>query len=198
LREALTSGRVLGFGLLYFCLTTGLYGIGFWLPQILKGFSRRSEIVGLLSAVPYVVAAVGMVAIARHSDRTGERRWHVALSAFVGAAGMAASAVAHAPAVLLAAIAIAALGIWGALGTFWTLPTALLGGTAAAGGIAFVNAIGNVGGFASPYLVGLVRGDSSSFGGALALLCGALVLAGVLTQAIAPRAGPAGAIAPDA
>lgn len=181
LREALTSPRVLLLGALYLCLTMGIYGIGFWLPQIIKSLSQQSDItVGLLSALPYLVAVVSMVLIARHSDQTGERRLHVALSAFVGAVGMGISAFMHSPAALLAAIAIAAIGIWGALGTFWTLPTAFLSGTAAAGAIALINAIGNIGGFASPYLIGLVRGTSTSFTGALLLLAASLTLGGVL------------------
>jgi MFS transporter, ACS family, tartrate transporter len=90
------------------------------------------------------------------------------------------SALMDTPALMLAAISVAALGIWGAIGTFWTLPTAYLSGTAAAGGIALINSIGNVGGFASPYLIGLIRGRSSGFGAALALLSVSLVVAGVL------------------
>lgn len=185
LRQALTNGRVLLLGVLYLSLTMGLYGIGFWLPQILKGLSSRSDmVIGFLSALPYLVAVIGMVAIARHSDRTRERRLHVAISAFVGAAGMALSAVVHAPSVLIAAIALSAIGIWGAIGTFWTLPTAFLSGTAAAGAIALINSIGNVGGFASPYLIGLVRGQSSSFAGALLLLSSSLAIGGVLALII--------------
>jgi hypothetical protein len=129
-----------------------------------------------------------MVAIARHSDATGERRWHVAGSALVGAAGLGLSAMIGTPTLMLAAISVAALGIWGAIGTFWTLPTAFLSGTAAAGGIALINSIGNLGGFASPYLIGRIRGRSSSFVGALALLSASLVLAGVLALIIKPPA----------
>lgn len=185
LREALTSPRVLRLGALYLCLTMGIYGIGFWLPQILKGLAQQSDVtVGLLSALPYLVAVAAMVLIARHSDKTGERRRHVAVSAFVGALGMGISAFMHSPAALLMAIAFAAIGIWGALGTFWTLPTAFLSGTAAAGAIALINAIGNIGGFASPYLIGLVRGTSTSFTGALLLLSASLTLGGVLALTI--------------
>ena len=193
LREALTDGRVLLLGLTYFGVTMGLYGIGFWLPQILQAVSVRGTVaIGLVSALPYLVAAVAMVAIARHSDRTGERRWHVALSAFVGAAGLLASALAQSPVLLVGAVCVAAVGIWGALGTFWTLPTAFLSGTAAAGGIALINSVGNLGGFAGPYLVGLVRGDSPGFLGALALLAGFLTLTGVLALLVErPAAAPA-------
>ena len=198
LREALLEPRVFLLGILYFCLTMGIYGIGFWLPQLLRQFSKGGDAaIGVLSAIPYIAAAVAMVVIARHSDKTGERRWHIALSAFAGSLGMAISAVATTPTVVLAAISLAAIGIWGALGTFWTLPTAFLSGTAAAGAIALINAIGNIGGFASPYLIGLVRGQTDSFTAAWLLLSACLGVGGMLVLNIrlggaAPTRGEAG------
>ncbi len=198
LREALLEPRVFLLGILYFCLTMGIYGIGFWLPQLLRQFSKGGDAaIGVLSAIPYIAAAVAMVVIARHSDKTGERRWHIALSAFAGSLGMAISAVATTPTVVLAAISLAAIGIWGALGTFWTLPTAFLSGTAAAGAIALINAIGNIGGFASPYLIGMVRGQTDSFTAAWLLLSACLGVGGMLVLNIrlggaAPTRGEAG------
>jgi len=110
---------------------------------------------------------------------------------------MAISAVATTPTVVLAAISLAAIGIWGALGTFWTLPTAFLSGTAAAGAIALINAIGNIGGFASPYLIGMVRGQTDSFTAAWLLLSACLGVGGMLVLNIrlggaAPTRGEAG------
>ncbi len=189
LREALTNGRVIALGLLYLTFTIGIYGVGFWLPQIVKGVSQRSDLaIGVMSAVPYVVAVIGMIAIARHSDRTGERRLHVSLSAFVGAIGMAVSATMHSPMLLLASISLAAVGIWGAIGTFWTLPTAFLSGTAVAGAIALINAIGSSGGFVSPYLIGVIRGNSPSFTGALLFIAASLAAGGVLALLIPNQA----------
>ncbi|MEQ1897207.1 MAG: MFS transporter [Vicinamibacterales bacterium] len=179
--EVLTNGPVWRFSLLYFSLVVALYSVSFWLPQILKRVSGQSDlVVGLLSSLPYVVAAIGMVVIGRHSDATGERRWHVAVPALVGATGLILSAVASSPALAIAAVALAALGIWGALGPFWALPTAWLRGSAAAAGIAWINSVGNLGGFVGPYGVGYLRDVTGNFAVALTALAGMLVVAAIL------------------
>jgi ACS family tartrate transporter-like MFS transporter len=175
----------------YFCLILGFYGVSFWLPQIVQAAGTlSSRAVVLVSAIPYVVAAVGMVIIGAHSDRTGERRWHVAGSALVGASGFALTALAPATvATSLAALSLAAAGIWGALGPFWTMPAAFLRGTAAAGGIAIVNSVGNLGGFVGPFFVGYVRDATGSFAGGLLGLTASLILAASIAAAIGKRAG---------
>lgn len=179
--KVLTNGPVWRFSLLYFSLVVALYSVSFWLPQILKRVSGQSDlVVGLLSSLPYVVAAIGMVVIGRHSDATGERRWHVAVPALIGATGLLLSAVASSPALAIAAVALAALGIWGALGPFWALPTAWLRGGAAAAGIAWINSVGNLGGFVGPYGVGYLRDVTGNFAVALTALAGMLVVAAIL------------------
>jgi len=130
--------------------------------------------------VPYVAAAAGMVLVGRHSDRTGERRWHVAGPAFVGALGLAFVAHLRSPVAALAALSLAALGTSSTLGPFWSMPASLLRGTGAAAGIALINSIGNLGGFAGPYLIGLVKDATGSFAGGLLVLAGGLVAAGLL------------------
>src|SRR5262249_20943175 len=138
--RVLTNSRVWLFSVMYFALVVALYSISFWLPQLLKRLSGASDlVVGLVSALPYVVAAIGMVYIGRHSDRRDERRWHVAGPALVAASGLVVSALTASPAVAVVAISVAALGIWGALGPFWAMPTAILRGSAAAAGIAWIN-----------------------------------------------------------
>ena len=140
LRDAFASGRVWMLALLYFAIVVAFYGVGFWLPQILKASGHLGTFtIGLLSAVPYAAAAVAMVVVGAHSDRTGERRWHIAGPALVGAVGLAASAAAPSTATALAALSVAALGIWSALGPFWTWPPEFLRGPAAAAGIALIN-----------------------------------------------------------
>jgi MFS transporter, ACS family, tartrate transporter len=181
LKAALTSPRVWYFGLLYFTIVVGFYGITFWLPQILKNLSGSSDLmVGLISAVPYVLAAIVMVVVATSSDRAGERRWHVAIPSFVSAVGLILSAATSDPLLSLLALSLAAAGIWGALGPFWSLPTAFLTGTAAAGGIALINSLGNLGGFVSPMLIGEIRARTDSFALALFVLAAAPFLTGVL------------------
>src|SRR3954470_14757700 len=187
LREALTSPRIWLLCLLYLCMVVGNYGYGFWLPQIIEGFGQLSDFqIGVLSALPYLVAAVGMVFIARHSDCTGERRWHVALCLGAAAIGLAASGVAQSPFLAMVALALAALGITGAYGPFWSLPTAILSGTGAAGGIALINSVGNLGGFFGPYLVGYVKNVTQSFSGGLLVLAAIVLVGGALALLTRP------------
>ena len=188
LAEAAQSGRLWALAMLYFCLVIAFYGVGFWLPQILQAAGTLSSAtIVLLSALPYVAATVGMVIIGVHSDRTGERRWHVAAPALIGAIGFVLTVVAPSTVpISLSTLSIAALGIWGALGPFWTIPPAFLRGTAAAGGIALVNSVGNLGGFAGPYLVGYVRDATGSFGGGLLVLAAALVVGAGIALSLRP------------
>jgi ACS family tartrate transporter-like MFS transporter len=179
--RVLTNRTVWLFSILYFALVVALYSISFWLPQLLKRLSGSSDVtVGFVSALPYLVAAIGMVFIGRHSDARNERRWHVAVPALLAAAGLLVSAFANAAPLAVAAVSVAALGIWGALGPFWAMPTAMLRGTAAAAGIAWINSVGNLGGFVGPYAVGLLRDLTGGFAGSLAALAGALVVAALL------------------
>jgi len=183
LREGLSNGRVWHLGFLYFSIIISFYGVAFWLPQIVKNFSGLSNIASnLLSALPYVCASIGMVWVARHSDSTGERRWHVAIPAFASAAGLLAGAffsTAH-PLAAFLALCLTATGIWSTLGPFWAVPPTFLRGTAAAAGIALVNSLGNAGGFVGPNLVGYVKEATGHFEGGLLLLSGTLVVAGFL------------------
>jgi ACS family tartrate transporter-like MFS transporter len=158
------------------------YGQLLWLPQIIKGASGLSDLaVGLLSTAPPLVAAVAMVRIAAHSDRTGERRLHVAVPTFVTAVGFAATAATlRAPLLATAALTLVAIGIAGSFGPFWGLATSTLGASAAAGGIALVNAIGNIGGFAGPYVVGVVKDATGSFAGSLLTFAALAGIAGLL------------------
>lgn len=180
LRDALLDGRVWVLSVVYFCVVTGLYGLSFWLPQILQGLAGWSDLqVGFATALPYVAAAVAMVAVGARSDRTGERRWHTALPAVAGAVALAVSAYPGLPPhAALAALALSAAGIYAVLPVFWTLPMAILTGTAAAAGIALINSIGNLGGFLGPTLIGFVKNASGDYGPSLLALAGLLLAAG--------------------
>jgi ACS family tartrate transporter-like MFS transporter len=184
---ALRSGRVWLLAVVYFTIPVALYGLSFWLPQILKRTSGGTDFqVGLLSAIPYSVGAVGMVIAGRHSDRTGERRWHVALAALVGGLAFTASAFVEALVPSLILLSIATLGFAAMFGPFWTLATSAVAGVGAAAGIALVNAIGNVGGFVGPYLLGYVQDTTHSFAAGLVSIGAILVAGGVLVLLI-PR-----------
>ncbi|HUO04975.1 MAG TPA: MFS transporter [Candidatus Binataceae bacterium] len=186
LDAVLTSPTVWILTVIYFGIVVGLYGVSFWLPRIIQGFGHQGDFtIGLISAIPSLAAAISMITVGRSSDLSGERRWHLAASAFTGAAGLVLAAFSHSPILSLAAISIAAAGIWGTFGPFWAMPPTFLTGTAAAGGIALINSIGNLGGFAGPYVVGIVKQATNSFAGGMLAMAAALTISGVLT--LAPR-----------
>jgi ACS family tartrate transporter-like MFS transporter len=180
LGQALTRPRVLVLGLLYFCIVTGLYGIGFWMPQVIQAFGLEPLEIGFLTAVPYLVAAIFMVLWGARSDRTGERIWHIALPLIVGGVAFAWSAVSGPLTPTMLALTLATLGIYAAVGTFWSLPTAILTGTGAAAGLALVNSMGNLAGLVSPTVIGAIRQATGSFTAALLFLAGALLLGALI------------------
>jgi ACS family tartrate transporter-like MFS transporter len=178
--RALSSGVVWQLGLLAFAsISFGQYALGLWLPQIVRGFSGLSNLqIGFVSAIPNCVAVITMVAVAAHSDRTGERCLHIAAASAVAAFGFFGCALVQSPALAVMFLSVAAAGILSAHGPFWPLPSKFLSGPAAAGGIALINSLANLSGFAGPYAIGLLNGASGDFRSGLLLL--ALVpLAGV-------------------
>jgi len=178
---AITNSNVWILSIVYFGIVFGLYGVTFWLPQIIGGLGERSDFgIGMLSALPFVGAAVAMVLIGRSSDLNGERRWHFTISAIVGAAGLILAATTRSPFLSLVAISIAAVGIWGTFGPFWATSSGCFTSTAAAGGIALINSIGNLGGFAGPYVVGMVKQATHSFAGGMLAMAVSVLGAGVL------------------
>ena len=182
---ALTSGRVWLLAAVYFTIPVALYAMGFWMPQILRTASGGSDaLVGWLSAIPYGVAAIGMVIIGRHSDRTGERRWHIALSALAGGAAFALTGLVHGIVPSIAALSIAMLGLASMLGPFWAFATSFLSGIGAAAGIALVNSVGNVGGFVGPNIVGYVQQTTGGFTGGLVTIGVVLAAGGVIVLAV--------------
>jgi D-galactonate transporter len=185
LAQLFGSGKVWLLALIYFLFVMGLYGVSFWLPQMIKSSGVQDVFnVGLLTAIPYFVAAVTMVLAARHSDRTGERRWHAACAALAGAAGLIGATVySDNTVVAMVALSVATAGILSTFPLFWSLPTAMLGGAAAAAGIALINSVGNLAGFVSPYLVGAVKDTTGSTGAGMVVLAASLLAGGVLVVA---------------
>jgi MFS family permease len=170
--DAFRSPKVWLLCLVYFGLVMVNYGISFWLPQIVKDTLTKDAFkIGLLTAVPWGVAAIAMVAVGHHSDKTGERRWHIALTGVLCAIAFAVSAIPGIPGGLgLVALTIATAAMASAYSTFWALPTTLLSGAAASAGIAWINSVGNLAGYLSPYLVGKIRDATHSMFWALLML----------------------------
>ena len=177
--QALTNPHVLALSLVYFGAVAANYGIGFFLPQIVKGFGLSNVATGWVTLIPYVVGVIGMVYWGRRSDRMQERKWHTAIALLIAAIGITGSTFLPDPTMKMAALSVAAFGVFGALPVFWTLPTAFLSGAAAAGGIAIVNAIGNLSGFAGPYAVGYLKDLTGGYEAGLRVI-GALAFMGML------------------
>jgi len=176
-RGALSNGRTWLLAVVYLTIPITLYAFGFFLPQMLKTASGSSDfVVGLLSAVPYAAGAIAMVVVGRHSDRTGERRWHVLVPALVSATGLALSTASTGITWTVVTLSIAMLGLASMFGPFWALATSTMGGEGAAASIALINSVGNTGGFVGPYLLGAINDATHSF--AIGLLAIAAILAG--------------------
>lgn len=180
--QSLTDKKIVILSLSYLCILSGLYGISFWLPQIVKSLGVNNTVqIGLLTAGLYAVAAVGMLVVSRNSDRTGERRWHILTCALVGGVGFVASALFNSyPIISFIALIAATTGVLAILPVFWTLPTAFLSGSAAAAGVAMINSVGNLGGFGAPYAIGIIKQATNSTDIAMIVLGGLLIVGGML------------------
>lgn len=181
--------RVWLMSLIYFCFVMGLYGVGFWLPTIIKATGVKDALqIGLLTAIPYAFGVVVMVLASRSADRSRERRWHIAIPALVGAVGLVLSVVWGQNTVLaMAGLTLATMGILTTLPLFWSLPTAFLAGAGAAAGIALINSLGNLAGFASPFLVGWLKDLTQSTNAGMYLLSASMVLGALLTLSVPSR-----------
>ncbi len=175
--EALGNTRVLLLAFVYFGAVASNYSLGFFLPQIVRDFGLSFGWTGVVTAIPYAVGTLGMVYWGRHSDRTGERREHTALAALVAGAGIAASTLIDDPTGKMIALSISGFGVFAVLPVFWTLPTSFLSGTAAAGGIAIINSIGNLSGFAGPFVMGKMKDATGSYTVGLLAVAGVVFLA---------------------
>jgi nitrate/nitrite transporter NarK len=187
--QVLKSGRVWLMSLTYFSFVMGLYGVSFWLPTIIKATGVTDALnIGLLSAIPFGAAVIGMLLVARSADKRGERRWHIAIPAAVGALGLVLSVVwsTNTPLAMLG-LTLATMGILTTLPLFWSLPTAFLAGTGAAAGIAMINSLGNLAGFLSPYLVGWLKQVTASNASGMYMLAAFMVLGGLLALSVPAR-----------
>jgi D-galactonate transporter len=188
--DAFRSLPVWLLSLAYFGMAGGNYGITFWLPQIIKDtITADPQAIGWISIIPWTASIVAMNLWGHHSDATGERRWHLALAAVIGAGALAASAI---PGISgpagIAALTIAASALMCQFAVFWALPTAILSGSAAAAGIAWINSVGNLAGYASPHAVGFIRDETHSMLPALLALAGLQVMTAVIAVVVGRKA----------
>ena len=180
-RDGLLSPIVWLFSALYAALMMGVYGFGLWAPQIVKSLGHlTNQQVGLVLVIPYACATLAMVLWGRHSDRTGERKWHLALPGVVGMIGFLYGGFTGNFYAAVVGFTLGAIGIYASLPLFWSLPTAILGGSAAAGGIALINSIGNLSGYLGPFLIGKLKDFTQGFAAGLILIAASLGLAAIL------------------
>jgi D-galactonate transporter len=194
--QALYNPRVWALAFVYFGLVACVYGVAFWLPQIIKAFGLSNLATGWVTAIPYAIGAAFMVWFGYNSDSTGERKGHTAIGLLIAAAGIAASTLTSDPTLTIVAFTIGACGVFGSLPVFWTLPTAVLSGSAAAAGIAVINSIGNLAGFAGPYAMGWMKDATGSLTAGLLLIAGLAVIAMAIVLALGHNASLERAPAP--
>ena len=170
--QVLKNPRVVALGLAGFGIAYSTYGIVYFLPQIVKNFGLTNMQTGLVSAIPFLVAALGMIWYGRRSDRLMERRSHCAIAFMICAVGLVATALLPSPGLRLIALCVAAFGAWATLPVFWAMPTSFLSGAAAAAGVAYINSIANIAGFIGPFIMGWIKDATGSFdGGLLVIAC---------------------------
>ncbi|MEU4892721.1 MFS transporter [Streptomyces sp. NPDC044780] len=184
--KVMADPKVLLLAVVYFVYQAGSLGVGYWLPQIVKDFSDGlgNTAIGFISAIPYIVAAFGMVWWSRRSDRLGERKLHSALPLALAAVTLIAAGFTHSPVLGLAMIALSLTGLYGFKSPFWALPTLFLTRSTAAVAVAVVNSIGNLGGFFGPYAIGWAKDSTGSATGGLIFLGGLVLVAFLLTLAL--------------
>ncbi|MFB9742689.1 MFS transporter [Pseudonocardia sulfidoxydans] len=191
LAAALRDGRVVALSVVYFGVVFGLYVLAFFLPQVvdeLEGSLSGLQI-GLITAIPYAVASVVMVLVARHSDRTGERVGHVAVPVLVGAVAVAVALYLDSPLLVIAAVTVCACGVFAAIPVIWQLPSTFLTGVGAAAGIALINSFGNLSGFVGPYLTGWLEDVTGSLRAGMWCVAGFMTLSAVVVVAMRRSVG---------
>ncbi|HLX43799.1 MAG TPA: MFS transporter [Bryobacteraceae bacterium] len=181
------DARVLGLCFIYFANLTTNLGLAFFLPQIVKDMGYTATQSALITAIPYVVGTIGTLVWGYFSDKYNERRISLCLALLVSGAGLAGAAFIGNTIAAIVWMSVAAVGIYGAKAPFWPLPSMFLTGSAAAGGIALINSVGNLGGFAGPYIMGWVKNSTGSFNAGLYVLAAFGIAAAVVTLIIVKR-----------
>ncbi|WP_133645530.1 MFS transporter [Paraburkholderia flava] len=186
IKDGLLNPKILLLSAIYFFYTMGLYGVSFWMPTLIKASGVKDTLdIGLLTAIPYAAAVVAMLVVSHSSDRTGERRWHLALPGLMGAAGLYLSVVfAHSTTIAMIALTVGTMGVMTTISQFWVLPPAILGGSAAAAGLALANSVGSISGVVSPSVIGFIQAATGSTGAGVLGLAVSLVIGGALVFAV--------------
>jgi D-galactonate transporter len=182
--QVLFNPRVVTLGVAGFGIAYSIYGIFYFLPQIVKAFGLTNMQTGLVSAIPFAVGSVGMIWYGRRSDKLLERRSHTCIAFMITALGLALTAVTPDPYIRLLCLCIASFGAFAVLPVFWAMPTAFLSGAAAAAGVAYINSIANIAGFIGPFVMGFIKDATGSFDGGLLVIAAVCLVSGIATLCI--------------
>lgn len=193
LSDVLRDRRVWSLAILFGCALVGIYGLLFWLPQIIRSMGHLTLIqIGLLSAVPPLLGVIGTILVSYSSDRTGERKKHLAAVYILAGIALGASAFAPGAALAYALLCVAGFGITSGNSLFWSLNASFMTGAAAAASIAFVNTVAQFGGLIGPWMIGFVKGSTGSFALALLAISAFLLIAAAIALLLRPtERGPA-------
>ena len=182
--QVIRNPRVLALGLAGYGIANEIYGLTYFLPQIVKQFGLTNMQTGLVSAIPFAVGAVGMIWYGRRSDRLLERRSHTAVTFLITAVGLTLTALTPNPYFRLLSLCIASFGAFSVLPVFWSMPTAFLSGAAAAAGVAYINSIANIAGFVGNYMMGWLRDLTGSYDSGLLAIAAVCNVAAFATLCI--------------
>jgi ACS family tartrate transporter-like MFS transporter len=180
LLQSFTDLRVVALAMIYFTGVTASYGIVFFMPQIIKGLGLSNMATGLVTAIPYTIGTIGLLVWGYSSDRRNERRWHLIVSTTVAAIGIVSAGWLSHSYWAVVAMSVATVGIYGSRPSFWPMPSLFLTGAAAASGMAFINSIGNLGGYVGPFIVGWIKDSTKSFEMALYFLAACALLSAAI------------------
>lgn len=187
--QALKDKEVLKLALIYFLWITGFWGFNYWMPTVIKELSGWSNIaIGSLFAIPMTVSLIVMVYIGYSSSQTGEKRLHGAIPLAIAAIGLGAGVFIKNPGVNMIFVCIAAIGIFGPFGVWWSYPTTFLSGAAAAGAVGLINSSGNIGGYVGPYLIGIIKNLTNSFELSFLILAGMVLISSVMMLTLKKKA----------
>lgn len=178
--RALANPWVLALAFIYFGTSAGLYTVNIWSPQMIAQHGLGPFATGLVNAIPPIFAVAAMVFWARHSDRTGERYWHVIIACLFAAGGLILAAYSQSLIPVVLALILVSAGVSSAKPPLWSIPTQFLTGAAAATGIAAINSIGNLGGFAGPFIIGWLKESTGDYRAGLLSVAGTLIFSAML------------------
>jgi ACS family tartrate transporter-like MFS transporter len=182
------SGRMWLLSIVYFGVSTTMYGVTLWLPSVIRSFSALSYFwTGIVAVLPFLFTVFIMVLVGMRSDRTSERRWHTALPAFIAGAGLVLAAYGNSTAVVVTGLALGMAFAEGMCGPFWALATSSMAGLSAAAGIAMINSLANLGGYFGPDIIGLFRSANGGFRGGLVAIALTVSISGVTALVVGRR-----------